>query len=274
MGTWAGRKREDESTDDGPVRRGLPRMGTWAGKKDERGAGQANADVVKKGKKQDDDDDRIRFTIGGAGKRMTKEDFLKQVRDLDPKTRAEIVADSNAPEEMKELARKDAKGTAPGTSRLLGAQIPQLGASHKEAQIVGAAMAKQRGAAVDDDDQVHGHKDEGQETQVERRRREQVLEGVDDDSSTTQSHRNQRETPAERRRREAAIARGMTSVRREQAAVEDTGETQAEKRRREAALGVGEDSDEDSEDDNTERVVPQTRTRGIRFAEDPIRGRR
>ncbi|KAI9733160.1 MAG: hypothetical protein M1818_007278 [Claussenomyces sp. TS43310] len=271
MGTWTGRKKEGEPVNDGAVRRGLNRMGTWTGKKDDKATAPGSAEPPKKGKKQSDDDDRIRFTIDGAGQRMTKEDFLKQVRTLDPKTRADVVTASNAPEEMKELARKDASAKSEGSSRLLEAKMPQIGSSKRMAEAVGAAMAKQKGAKLNDEDSGIDELPEAQETLAERSRREQVLEGVDE----TREQQSSRETPAERRRREAAAARGMSRPQiRAATSTDDTGETQAEKRRREAALGVGDDSGEDSDDDNTERVVPQARTRGIRFAEDPIRGRR
>lgn len=39
--------------------------------------------------KDDDNDKRIRFTIGGTGRRMTKDDFLREIQALDPKARAE-----------------------------------------------------------------------------------------------------------------------------------------------------------------------------------------
>ena len=52
-------------------------------------------------------------------------------------------------------------------------------------------------------------------------------------------------------------------------------ETAAEKRRREAALGVGGDGADDSDDDDTPRVPPPVaQSRGIRFAQSPVRGKR
>jgi hypothetical protein len=74
---------------------------------------------------EEDDDRRIRFTIGGAGRRLTKEDFLKEIQSLDPKARCEIVAESDAPEAMKAMAQKDASEESPGSSRLFQSKNAQ-----------------------------------------------------------------------------------------------------------------------------------------------------
>ncbi|KAL1857764.1 Na+/H+ antiporter [Paecilomyces lecythidis] len=101
---------------EGTVRRGLTRMGTWLGEKD----GESSKDAQKKAKKQEDEDDtRLRFTlaaddhveekgVGHKGRRMTKDDFIKQIQRLDPKARCEVVEDSDAPDHVKKAARKDA----------------------------------------------------------------------------------------------------------------------------------------------------------------------
>jgi hypothetical protein len=355
MTTWTGKKKDGEEAEQGPVRQGRSRMTTWTGlggKKDEQNTETGTSDARWRGRKtqdeEDDDDRRIRFTIGGVGKRMTKEDFLKEIKSLDPKARAEIIHESDAPEVMKDLARKDASPNLEGSSRLYKAKDPELGASHKEAKQVGAEMATERDAEIDDEEinsEASGDetiaetrreestevatvarrredakgqqvRDESPtttpqtsiptspnlkkldtpsrqvpETAAERKRRENVLRGMDEatphgsqqdlsrrppQEPTTRPQQEPvaRETPAERRRREATIAAGSgyNDVDRGRSPV---GETPAEKRRREAALGVGGDVvDSDSDDDNTERVPQARRRPGIRFAEEPIRGRK
>ncbi|KAL3423252.1 sodium/hydrogen antiporter nha1 [Phlyctema vagabunda] len=253
------------------VRQGITRMGTWGF----GGAGTrpAPADTDKD---DEDDDRRIRFTISGANRRLTKEDFLREIQSLDPKARSEILASSDAPAAMKDMARKDASNDTPGSSRLLGAKNTQIAAGSKEAQSVGAEMARQRGAALgkggaaadassesEQEDtragrgatrkpaapastsrkltKVDSPPSDVPETAAERRRRQQVLKGVQDSDSTPSSRRGR--SPVD--------------------------ETPAEKRRREAALGSG-GMEEDSDDDNTERV-PIPKSRGIRFAQSPVR---
>jgi sodium/hydrogen antiporter len=354
MTTWTGKRKDGEEVEQGVVRQGLSRMGTWtglAGRKDEQKAEASASDTPRKGRKtreeEDQDDRRIRFTIGGAGRRMTKEDFLKEIQSLDPKARAKVVNDSTAPEEMKDLARKDASPDMGGSSRLYATKDPKLGSSPGEAKQVAAEMAKEGGAEINDemadseasaDEAVaEGKLEESTdvatatrrredakrqlvrddspasipqtsiptstnltkldtpsrqvpETAAERRRRENVLRGLDEASShgsqkdisqtsrqeptnSPQQERVARETPAERRRREATYAAAARSADAGRGR-SPVGETPAEKRRREAALGVGADvADSDSDDDNTERV-PQARRPGIRFAEEPIRGRK
>lgn len=279
-------------------------MTTWGGlggNKDEQSSGVAPAKGRRTAEEEDDDDRRIRFTIGGSGRRLTKSDFLNELRQLDPKTRVQVLNESDAPEAMKDLARKDASADTPGSDRLFAARAPQLGSSRKAAKKVAATMAKEMGADIDSDieaEEIEKEENDDEtprtasptnavnsrkllpadspstdipETAAERRRREDVLKNIDNEKPQNSASRETvRETPAERRRREA-----MTSGQSLQSPQSPSGETAAERRRREAALGLvggGLAPDEpDSDDDNTERV-PQRR--GIRFAEEPIRGRK
>jgi hypothetical protein len=101
VGTWTGvaaKKHQEEPDTSGaspaetPEKRpGIFSRETWGfGGKDET-ANHPNSD--------EDDDRRIRFKIGGAGRRLTKDDFLKEIQSLDPKARCEIIAESDAPAE-------------------------------------------------------------------------------------------------------------------------------------------------------------------------------
>lgn len=270
------------------VRQGLARMGTWVGQKPEE---------------DDEEDDRhIRFTIGGAGRRLTKEDFLREIQSLDPKARCEIVEQSDAPDAMKDLAKRDASKDHPGNSRLLGAKgLHSTSGGVPAAKSVAAEMAKRGGATIeeydseDDDGVSPGRRpidtrprmpkapapvarrqssspedeyDDTRESAAERRRREQALKGVDERKPEQLSP-----SPEPRGRSEqVSRGRGRSPEPQEE---EVYHETPAEKRRREAALGLGANG-EDSDDDDTERVPPPVtamRSRGIRFAQSPVRGK-
>jgi hypothetical protein len=291
MGTWAGLSNKPEepntggpssSTTDyqGAVRQGLKRMGTWGfskgGDKDGARDGKEKVD-------DEEDDKHIRFMIGGSGRRLTKEDFLREIQSLDPKTRYDVVNESDAPLSMKMMARKDASKSIPGENRLLHAQDAYMATDSSTAKAVGAKTAHDRGAQAEDPSDDSGsskstkhlaslrpgsssklassallHVDSSsshiEESAAERKRREQALKGVDDI------------TPAQRGR-----SRDRSQNTEDALEIE---ETPAEKRRRLAVLrSVG--NDEDSDDDDTPRVPPPVaKSRGIRFAQSPVRGRK
>ncbi|KAF7874789.1 hypothetical protein EAF04_001963 [Stromatinia cepivora] len=259
MGTWTGlgggkASADNPSKTDGtkadPSRQGIARMGTW-----NFGKVAPNTDNKET---EEDDDRRIRFTIGGAGRRLTKEDFLKEIQGLDPKARCEIVEESDAPKEMKDLAKRDASDGMQGNSRLFEAQDTQLAAGAQTARVIGKQMAKQQGARIDAQDNSRTSAAESSdydESAAERRRRRDALKGVDEDGDDEARGRGRGRSPAR------------------DSEVPEERETAAEKRRREAALGEGVQSD--SDDDDTPRVPPPAaRSRGIRFAQSPVRGKR
>lgn len=268
MGAWTGfgTKKTDSTAETGKdvvlpttsaVRQGLTRMGTWAGKKPEV---------------DDEEDDRqIRFKIGGAGRRLTKDDFLNEIRSLDPKARAEIVKESDAPAPMKERAARDADDNSPGSGRLFAAGASPSASKVRAAEPLRPEAAARRRPDLDeesDDDQqspatrrpirvgepsssASSSFDDVPESAAERRRRQQALKGVDDES------------PSQRGRSEKRAEYDP-----------ETQESAAEKRRREAALGLG-DTVDDSDDDDTPRVPPPVaKSRGIRFAQSPVRAKK
>ena len=283
-------------------------------------------DSFKENKEDYKDDEHIRFTIGSAGRRLTKDDFLNEIRSLDPKGRAAVIEKSDAPLAMKDLARRDADASIPGSNRLFSAKNVQSGGSTAAAKVVGAAMAgaraptreeldeagsstssrssedaeehravamKQRALfahAQDSEDRGSGSpgrtgvvasagspSGEVPESAAERRRREQALKGVDDDDVPAGKRPVAHvATPADKRRESATMARRDWAT----GAARDDSETPAEWRRRVAALGH---SEEQEGDDEASPAVPTLETqsstmsgksRGIRFAEDPVRGRK
>jgi hypothetical protein len=184
----------------------------------------------------EDDDRGIRFTISGAGERMTKDAFLKEVQKLERSNR-------EVPGNL--VASKDVKGTAkapPGTEASEQTGVPDL---------VNPAIDVTQAS-----DSARGENKSPARPVTTTRGRSSAK--VTEDAPSTDTP----ETAAERRRRLAAFA----SVRED-----DNPETPAERRRREAALGVAGPSSEesDSDDDDTPRVLRERR--GIRFAEGPAK---
>ncbi|KAL2011355.1 hypothetical protein VTN00DRAFT_4073 [Thermoascus crustaceus] len=250
-----------EGAPEGVVKRGLSRMGTWVGMGEK--AGEPSKDGKKKSKDEDEDsDDGLRFTlardvgeggIGHQGRRMSKQDFIKEFQKLDPKARREMVDETDAPGSVKQAAHKQAKR---GTSTQIPEDLEMTVESPSEsseserdipAPDIAASLAKYSGDSA----------------AQERRRR---LSAAESPSPTSKSRRRrdsdddgtERIPPSERRR---AAGLPTTSVSRSDDL--DEGETPAERKRRLAALGElrGDDeSDEeavvsDSEDDGEPRVV-------------------
>ncbi|KAG7105478.1 hypothetical protein HYQ45_018577 [Verticillium longisporum] len=125
------------------------------------------------------EDKQVRFTIGGAGRRMTKDDFIKEMRKLDPKTRHDVVEQSSAPPAVKTLAKQT--GNASGWDEKQPErrqQQPQL--SEEAGESSGEASSstgseKRREAAVTDEPlrpvKILDDADGEQETPAERKRR-------------------------------------------------------------------------------------------------------
>lgn len=205
------------------------------------------------------DDEVVRFTTAG-GKRLTKADFLEEMKSMTPKERAKIVERSNAPQAIKEAARRDADPNVPGEGRLLAARNLEMGAGPGEAKMVGAAMAAQLGGEVTDEEDYEGSPASSKTIEEE--------EEEDDDDGKGKGIPKQ--TPADLRRAQgSAIPRepaGAASAGSPSATADS--ETPAERRRRIAALGH---SAEPDEGEVSPAAAEGGRQRGIRFAAEPIR---
>lgn len=212
-------------------------------KKNAAGAGATVDDTA--------DDQKIRFTIGGAGRRMTKDDFLKEVQNMDAQQRQKVLQQSNASPAVKALAQKQAQ--AGGSAR--------PSAPRKESSSSKSPVRKPDVAATREEKSAGRQEESGTASPQDAGR----SSSDDAGSGKGVAASDTPETDAERRRRLAAFS----TIRND-----DETETPAERRRREAALGVGESGDEeaDSDDDDTPRVPP-TKQRGIRFADAPPRNR-
>ncbi|KAL1965702.1 hypothetical protein VTN77DRAFT_5202 [Rasamsonia byssochlamydoides] len=91
------------------VRRGRSRMGE-----------PSRSGQKKKKSEEEEEDDGLRFIlahdptveergIGHRGRRMGKQDFIKEIQKLDPKARRKLVEETDAPDEVKEVARQQAR---------------------------------------------------------------------------------------------------------------------------------------------------------------------
>ena len=226
-----------------------------------------------------EDDKRIRFTIGGVGQRLTKDNFIREMQQLDARTRREVVDKSDAPKTVKDLAKQEpasqaapageGNGSRNNDKRASRALTPTDRISPGGSSLVGGGSSGQDTAGsgavagrADDEKPPSltkgdsgGRSSDLAETAVERRRRMAALQGVGRSNGASSS----------------AVPGGA----RERPGGDNQKETPAERRRREAALGISEPTaggDDDSEDDDTVRVPPAAR-RGIRVADVPPKGR-
>ena len=231
----------------GPVRR--MSMGPNAGKQDD--APDA-----------DEDDKKIRFTIGGVGKRMNKEDFIREVQKLDAGPRRDVVDRSTASTGLKNLAKQDlGRGRKPSTSA-------EPGVSIRPAQRPNVPIIRETAPQSSASSGESSRQAQARTPSISPTRKAKAPAHPSEELS---------ETAVERRRRLAVLAAQGGDDGRGRKGEPDTEETPAERRRRQAALGLdggtagGGDSDSDSEDEGTERVPPAERAapRGIRFAEQP-----
>lgn len=192
--------------------------------------------------KEEQDDKHIWFKLEGVDRRLTKNDFIKLVQQMDPQKRLEVIDTSSASNAVKSLARMDPPKSAKKVEQ--AAESAAGPEEHGRDSYDGEASSSQQTRSTSRSPSSSGPRkaDPGDdqpsssipETAAERRRRMSVLQNVDDDAA---------ETPAERRRREAALGVGSS----------------------------GQTAD-DSDDDDTPRVPPARR--GIRFADNIERGRR
>lgn len=280
-----------------PLRRGLTRMGTWFGKEEEGESSQAAQKKKPAPRSETEDwamDDGLRFTlaqsqdvdshgIGHKGRRMNKQEFLQEIKGLDPKTRRNLVQQTDAPAPVKEAAASDAEKEEKQERRLSAAAasvatgtIPEEVSQDLESESVTESDASEE-ASSDETAQSPNVAaslakfTSGTSAQERRsnlspapprmRARDRNRRDSDDDGT-------ERIPPSQLR--EAA---GLAPTPRERD--DDTGETPAERRRRLAALGeINNDSSDsvddaiaeesDSEDNGEPRQVPSR----VQFADD------
>ena len=294
----------------------LDRARTWVGIGGKVGESPGNESAAeasgqeKKRRKQsaiDADDDRIRFTVGTGGRRLSKADFIQQIQAMDPKARVQAVDESDVPEVVKEEVRADAEEQV-GERRPSARQRSnskraaeqrtmspvQEGDQSDEMALVRRTSTNEdrpRGpeglTLVDSNNHdipFHSvsasvQKYGGEETAAQRRRRLALARKDSDDDGTERSPPHT--TGQGPKFRNPTYTSGSSKTQEPQV------ETAAERRRRLAALGEGDEEERqdssDSEDDGGERQpaagqkpvaepsspTDSRRPPGIRFADSP-----
>jgi NhaP-type Na+/H+ or K+/H+ antiporter len=183
-------------------------------------------------KDQDDgDDDLVRFTMSSGGRRMSKAEFIESIKKMDPKSRAQVVENSDVPEAVKREARKDAR--------------EQAALQHGNSYSAAVPVVAEQPEAEEQADYFGSDKT-----------RKPSSGGLLQQTSPSDNHdtalklvdSNDQEVPVHN---VSASVRGHTSA-------SGKPETAAERRRRAAAEAAArQQQDEDSEDDGTERVPPR-----------------
>lgn len=246
------------------------------GGKEQKGKSGGSSGKQRNTAGDNEDDERVRFTITAGGERMSKAQFINQIRTMDPKTRVEAVEKSNAPEAVKREARKDYReqsSAGGGSSHAVPVVDSRSSERDNGDATVNEGATVQRASSHDSNDlklvdsgnrEIPFHDvssdlrrreqgDEG-ETAAERRRRQALDQPqADEDSDDDGTER----VPPNRR----AGATGPAPH--HERHISSSGETAAERRRREGALGIRDEDGSDSEDDNQPRELP----RNIRFAD-------
>lgn len=236
---------------DHSVRRRLTRIGTWVGKD-----GESSHTPQKKSTPTDQDEDEgLRFTVQGEGaRRMSKQDFIKQIQRLDPKAHHEI---SEEPEGQKGKGSKNQQHrpghsgtTAVGTGSRRSPDASRTTGGNEAADEVPT-----RDVIGSLDQYIPGH----EESAASARRREfsagdvEGQEGTsysdnnyDDDGSTdSEDDGTARIPPSQIKRTQSKDSKYNTAL----GADNDSGETPAERRRRLAVLEELDRGDEEGEDD-------------------------
>ncbi|KAL2258216.1 hypothetical protein VTK26DRAFT_8569 [Humicola hyalothermophila] len=128
---------------------------------------------------QEDDDKHIRFTIGGVGRRMTKEDFIQEMQKLNSNTRREVVDRSTAPEPVKAIAKQGPQNADAEKGPVTSAQDDKAKSqphsaspSPRKAPSSRAPSNEARGTGLEGGNVAN---EEPAETPAERRRREAAL---------------------------------------------------------------------------------------------------
>jgi NhaP-type Na+/H+ or K+/H+ antiporter len=261
----------------------LTRMGTYMGlpaHHEEAEAGPSNPDGRRKKSQpteEDDDDDNIRFTVTAGGRRMSKMEFIQQIQRLDPKSRAKVVEESDAPEALKQQARA---GSLSHDGSSDDPAIHKVGSKEQRPSGPGGLTLVDSNNedipfhAVSDTLAHYSFGDGGRETAAQRRRRQATREDSGSDEPRARPGRTGVSALAGSSARErddespGAPATATGSRARQPTSYLEEGETAAERRRRLAALGNNGDSDsESSEDEGPGGLRDPNRPRQQREAE-------
>ena len=281
-----------------PVRRGLARVGTWLGQHEGEGE-PSKATAGKKAKaekKAKEEDDGLRFTVAQnddiskdgvshKGRRMNKSEFISQIQRRDSKARNSFVSETDAPKEVKDVAREEAEpGAAQGETR----QQQQIHDEEEEEEEPPISPSSSAISVSDDesdsdggeDDRFTGHNVAYSLSRFANNTPAQARRSDLHNAPPTPAPLVRRDSEDDGTERVPPIRTRATDTDASDAG--EAGETDVERRRRLAALGQlndeGSDSDEPGEEETEGEGVtaarpPQGR---VQFSEDtrPARGGR
>ena len=230
-----------------------------------------------------DDDPNIRFTVDGNARRMSKMEFIEQIQGMNPRERARIVEQSDAPEKVKKEAREDAaehdarandvgseptiqhgdkmadvKGSGEGGDAKV--KMTQPKGQRPEMTLVGQSHGEIPFHSVSTDLERHAAEASG-ETAAQRRRRLAEASSSNEDEGPgpikqeedSDDDGTERIPPSQRR-----LQQGGLKNRPDPTALDSPdGETAAERRRREGALGLRNQEDDSDEDEGRPRQPPK-----------------
>ena len=264
-----GDERKNSYVDPERNKQRLQRMGTWFGvhpEEEDGEPGSSKAQLRRRKSHQPDTaesgDANVRFKIDGSDRKMSAVEFIHQIQNMDPRSRAEIVEESNAPERIKEEARADAAETvmeeeldrqelARKSSRVDGGSIKKTMSNKSD---MGGSEKNVPFHPVSADVAAHSAFTPG-ETAAQRRRR--IAQSGRHDSDSEDDGTERVPPAAPQRLQSSTSPKGRASD-------DDEAETAAERRRREGALGhTQEESESESEDESKPRRPPQNAIPGM-----------
>jgi len=317
MGTWAGVGRGDGQEAEVPATSEGAAELLAAGSTAQEGAMNVAAPkVVKKTDKtkrrgsNDSEDDGLRMVIAhtdrygltglqkkvnksgtetvelGSGQRLSKADFIRQMQQMDPKSKIHTVEGSDAPETIKREVRREARAeeeanrteeARPRTEKVSSSS--KISSANRNLDTAEMGVSTRRPETSKRSQTATSSYFAPQRPQVEpttatlesTAEREEAEEEDEEDVPSYDvrgsiSRHGSGPTAAEARRRRLASQSEDKAIMEENDAEEPERETAAEQRRRLAALGQGNDSDtSDSDDDDegpreTEHAVPEPET--------------
>ncbi|OJD18258.1 sodium/hydrogen antiporter [Emergomyces pasteurianus Ep9510] len=274
------------------MRRKMSRVGTWIGLGEPR-EGEPSSNKPQQTEGDSSDDERLRFTVTRPdlmtkpemGRRMSKHDFIKQIRTLDPKTRTELLHRSSTPEQVKAALQKERGRSSYFQHKVTQPQpqpIPQP--THDSQTTREPEQEQQQPIQTDDIAATLAQYSDRMASDAGARRRHLIAtpsDGGEPSSSTSPtSTRGRRDSdddgteriPPSQLRQLAGLPSSFNRAP-SQHAVHDSAETPAERKRRLAALGEDDDNGDD-DGDGTEspggtRVRMGTRARRVAATQEP-----
>ena len=283
--------RRQSYVDPEKTRQRLQRMGKMLGvghqAPEDDNPGSSKPSTAKSQRKTGEEDDQhIRFTVDGNTKRMGKSEFIKQIQGMNPKQRAKLVEQSDAPERVKVEAREDAREHAAKAEEM--GEEPELNVGDKlasakdyaggEAEVKKVSSNKDGRPGLSLVGETHGEipfhhistdidrhtAAASGETAAQRRRRLAAAPNETSADYFGSSHRRidedsdddgtERIPPAQRRRQQQSEASAKQKA---PANYSVEGETAAERRRREGALGLRNEEEDSDEDEGRPRQPPK-----------------